>query len=141
MLNGSCLCEAVKFTVDIDPKASSTETKVCHCRSCRKITGSYVSLNLSVPATSFSLTSGNLKTVSREHVDYKGFKFSLCFCPDCGSPIYAKPGGQENMIIIQVGALDDVALLEKKPTVEMNTKNKLGWVHDIDGAKQLEGYV
>ena len=93
-----------------------------------------------MPVTAFKLTSGSLKTITTAHKDYQGFEFSVSFCPDCGSPIYAKPEDQDSMIIIQAGALDDVSLLEKVPTVEMNVKNKLGWVHDVKGAEQLEWY-
>ncbi|OAP57078.1 hypothetical protein AYL99_09191 [Fonsecaea erecta] len=142
MVEGSCLCGSVRFTLDIDPGAAETQTKACHCRPCRKITGAFTSLNLTVPSKAFALTNGSLKTVKTTHAD-EGFEFALAFCPDCGSPIYAVPywAGPQDILVIQVGTLDDADVLEKVPAVEMNVKHRLGWVKDVEGAEQKEKYV
>ncbi|KIW27143.1 uncharacterized protein PV07_06910 [Cladophialophora immunda] len=142
MVRGSCLCGHVTYNLDIDLHVAQMETKTCHCRPCRKITGAFTSLNLTVPSTSFALTNGSLKTVKTTHVD-EGFEFSLAFCPECGSPIYAVPHGPglRDILVIQVGTLDDVNLLQKAPTVEMNVMHRLGWVKEVEGAEQKEKYV
>ncbi|KIW75849.1 hypothetical protein Z517_10594 [Fonsecaea pedrosoi CBS 271.37] len=141
MVGGSCLCGNVKFNLDVDPEAADMQTKACHCRPCRKITGAVASLNLNVPAKAFTLTSGKLKTVKTKHVD-EGFEFSLSFCPECGSPIYAIPHGlgAQDVLVIQVGTLDDASVLEKVPAVEMNVKHRLQWVKEVEGAEQREKY-
>ncbi|KIV82926.1 hypothetical protein PV11_04991 [Exophiala sideris] len=139
MMKGSCLCGKVTFNLDIDP-AVLNHTQVCHCRPCRKITGATTSLNLTVSATAFVLKSGNLKTVTTKHID-EGFEYSLSFCEDCGSPIYAVPQSVPDKRVMQVGTLDDIELLEQKPTAELNVKHRLGWVGQIDGAEQKEKYV
>jgi hypothetical protein len=100
----------VKFSLTIDPdpnpdvNVNVTSTRICHCRACRKITGGTTSVNLTVPSTSFILDSGILKTITTKHLD-EGFDFSLWFCEDCGSPIYAVPLPQARpeVKIIQVG--------------------------------------
>ena len=157
MVEGSCLCGSVKFNLDIDPNTANNEvcklkspqasirllkiqTKVCHCRPCRKITGGFSSLNLTIPADAFKLTNGTLKTVKSTHVD-EGFEFSLTFCPECGSPIYAVPAGPRDIVIIQVGTLDTGGVLERVPTTELNVKHRLGWVQNVEGAKQNEKYT
>jgi hypothetical protein len=88
------------------------------------------------------LASGNLKTVRTKHVD-EGFEFSLSFCEDCGSPIYAVPHStpQPEIVIIQVGTLDDISLLEKAPVAELNVRHRLAWIQPIDGAAQKEKYT
>jgi hypothetical protein len=73
---------------------------------CRKITSAYTSANLDIPASAFHLTSGELKRVRTTHKD-DGFEFSILFCPDCGSSIYAEPHieGWKDVVIIQVSEL------------------------------------
>jgi hypothetical protein len=95
---------------------------------------------LTVASTAFSLNSGILKTVTTKHID-EGFEFSLSFCEDCGSPIYASPKFLLDKLVIQVGVLDDVDLLEQTPVVELNVKHRLRWAHPIDEAKQREKYA
>jgi hypothetical protein len=87
------------------------------------------------------LTSGNLKTLKTKHVD-EGFEFSLSFCEECGSAIYAvpHPPPQPDIVIIQAGTIDDVDVLDKPPVTELNVKHRLGWIHPIDGAEQRVRY-
>lgn len=119
-----------------------TQTSVCHCRPCRKITGGVASLNLTVATKVFELQSGNLKTIRTTHID-EGFEFTLAFCADCGSPIYAMPHGdpQFDIVVMQVGTIDSPALLEMPPKVELNAKCRLGWVKKLEGAEQRQAYV
>ncbi|KAI8933655.1 hypothetical protein NX059_012522 [Plenodomus lindquistii] len=139
MLSGSCLCGEVKYNLNITDKEAQV-TATCHCRACRKITGATTSLNLEVPASTFSLSSGSLKTVRVRHAD-EGFEFSVFFCPGCGSPIYCEPASLENSpYIIQVGTLDDVGPLEVPPTTELNVKHRLDWVGEVKGAVQKQRY-
>lgn len=171
-MKGSCLCGNVNFVLDIDPSTANAvstfpgvpgpkinhsmnfgsqecacvgvQTSLCHCRPCRKITGGTTSLNLTVPSKAFQLTSGSgaLKTVKTKHMD-EGFEFSLSFCPECGSPIYAVPHfePQPDIVVVQAGTLDDVSSLEKTPATELNVKHRLPWVAQIDGAAQKEKYT
>ena len=158
MVKGSCLCGNVNYNLDIDPDAENpvcripvlrtslcsrrTQTSVCHCRPCRKITGSTTSLNLTVPSTAFALSSGTLKTIKMKHID-EGFEASILFCGDCGTPIYAVPHWepQPDIKVIQVGTLDDVAFLEKTPTIELNITHRLKWALPITGAEQRKKYT
>lgn len=108
---------------------------------CRKITGASTSVNLDIPAKNFRLISGNLKRVRTTHKD-EGFEFSLAFCGACGSPIIAEPHieGYSDIVIIQVGSLDDPETLESKPVLELNTKHRLPWIPAVDGAEQKIAY-
>lgn len=118
----------------------------CHCRPCRKITGGTTSLNVPVQPSAFTLRKGNLKNTTNTHVD-EGFQFTVAFCCECGSPIYAEacsdpnaaPGS--NPLVIQAGTLDDVGPLEAPPAEELNVKHRLKWVGLVAGAKQKQAYV
>src|ERR1700761_9128087 len=107
---------------------------------CRKITSAYTSANVDIPASNFHLKSGELKRIRTTHKD-DGFEFSILFCPDCGSSIYAEPHieGWKDAIIIQAGTFDDVTV-EQRPAVELNTKHRMPWITEVEGAEQKDGY-
>jgi hypothetical protein len=115
------------------------KTSVCHCCDCRKISGGIASLNLTIPASSFYLTAGNLTSVELKH-SKEGFVYNLSFCETCGSPIFAEPSFLPSMRVIQVGTLDDVNVLQQVPSIELNVKDRMPWASCIVGAEQRRGY-
>ena len=72
----------------------------------------------------------------------EGFEFSVHFCEECGSSIYAVPYGSPvaDILVIQVGTLDEVDLLQRKPAVELNVSHRLSWVLPLQGAEQKQNY-
>jgi len=139
MLHGSCLCGKVKYEADLSGDAATT-TSLCHCRMCRKITGSTTSVNLAISPSKFHLVSGELKKTTRSHAD-EGFDFSILFCPDCGSPIYAEAHNTPGLYFIQAGTLDDTEALEAVPKRELNMKHRMEWISPVKGAAQKRTYV
>ena len=81
-----------------------------------------------------------MRSKTLKHID-EGFRYTLFFCEECGSPIYAEPASQSDKFVIQVGTLDDVELLERTPAVELNVKHRLGWTRPIETAEQREKYT
>src|SRR2546430_6940774 len=53
MTNGHCLCGAVKFSYDAEPKW----TLNCHCESCRRATSTAMTTWLSVPRSALRFTA------------------------------------------------------------------------------------
>jgi hypothetical protein len=84
---------------------------------------------------------GKLKIKEIKHVD-EGFIFTVAFCADCGSPIYAAAPfpGLDDPCLIQAGTLDNEALLESTLLFEVNVWKRLGWVGRVKGAEQREKY-
>jgi hypothetical protein len=94
---GKCLCGAVTFTAEIQPKISA-----CHCGMCRQWTGGV-----------FLSTFG--KNIRFEGEDaIKTFKSSdwaeRGFCSRCGSSLFYRitlEGRNQGATAISIGALDD----------------------------------
>ena len=127
------LCDDIYLTKPL-------QISLCHCRECRKATGGTTSLNLTVPSSAFILKSGNLRTVTKKHLD-EGFEFSLSFCEECGSPIYTALCAQPSIKIIQAGTLDDEFIMETVPAVELNIWKRVGWMNQVDLAEQKNRYT
>jgi hypothetical protein len=121
------------------------QTSLCHCQQCRKISGATYSVNLTVPVSDFSLTRGELKKYRTKHPE-AGFEYSLSFCPECSTPVYAEVHPSEGApavgtVVLQVGTLDDPTLLEHTPAEEMNINHRVQWSAPIPSAKQKRTYV
>ncbi len=91
-VSGGCLCGRVTF----DTTAPLGPATACHCRQCRKITGSY-SIAAPVPAEALTLRGG-LRWYASSNDARRGF------CPECGSYLFWDEG--DGAIWISLGAID-----------------------------------
>ncbi|PKX89340.1 GFA family protein [Aspergillus novofumigatus IBT 16806] len=101
---GTCLCNAVTYRIDL-PDSTTPKVILCHCINCKRYTGSGFSANIAVPKTSLHWTKGQPKL----YVDKseRGTGVPRMFCGDCGTPFTSVPSGQDEVIIIKTGTLDD----------------------------------
>lgn len=119
MLEGGCLCGAIRYTVDVPIE----KLVACHCSDCRKSTGTGASINAVIPAVAFQLTKGQPK-VFRGTAD-SGNVLLRCFCGDCGSPLFSRHEGNEDILILKAGSLD--AAPEAKLAINIWTRSRPAW--------------
>lgn len=93
--NGTCLCGAVRFTVNAPLKAPDA----CHCSQCRKQSG-HVWASTDVKRT-------NLTIAGEEHVRWyqSSAKVRRGFCGTCGSFLFWDPPARDSMAVA-MGAFD-----------------------------------
>jgi hypothetical protein len=121
-LSGSCLCGQVRFRIDEVAGAYVH----CHCRSCRKASGSAFAANLPVPVDAFSILQG------REHIRY--FESSpgkrRHFCSQCGSPLYTTVDARPDTVRVRLGTVDTP--FSDAPVAHIFTDEKAPWhtIHD-----------
>jgi hypothetical protein len=130
-VHGSCHCNQVKFTAEVDPKLTS----ICHCNDCQKLTGT--AFRLSVPALmgSFTLTSGQPSVYVK--VAESGSRRAQAFCPNCGSPLYTYDAENPTAFGLRVGVLDERSQLP--PTWQKWCSSSLSWVQNISELEQAQG--
>lgn len=92
MLNASCNCGAVTFSVTPD-----TRVTACHCGQCRKQSGHHWASG-SAPFDRFSI-SGDVRWFETTPTARRGF------CPICGSFLFWKHNDETNMSF-SLGAVD-----------------------------------
>lgn len=98
-VSGSCLCGAVRF--EVRPPFSGF--RYCHCRRCRKATGSAHAANMFIPEAQFSWRGGS-EAVSR--FDLPGAqRFSVWFCQRCGTRVPHKIRTRDDYLV-PAGLLD-----------------------------------
>jgi hypothetical protein len=79
-LQGSCLCGGVQFEVEDPPETLS----VCHCASCKKLSGGAGTVNAGVPPAAIRILSGEdlLQTYQPPEGSAK------TFCRACGTNLF-----------------------------------------------------
>ncbi|KLO16898.1 hypothetical protein SCHPADRAFT_901063 [Schizopora paradoxa] len=134
--HGSCLCGKVVFEVDAAPVTVS----VCHCKNCKKYTGTAFTTNVVFPANSIKITKGeDLVKTYHDAVQDSGNAIPRHFCTECGAPLFNTNGDFGKTTAVFYGALDDFNVpgeAEKQPQVEYYAKDRSSWVHPLEGALQ-----
>jgi hypothetical protein len=98
MIEGSCLCGAVRFAID----GKTTEIGMCHCSKCRKVSGVASNAELMAPHDSLVWRAGEDRITRFELND--GWR--VWRCDRCGSPLpKLHPGG--GAYWVPAGLLDD----------------------------------
>lgn len=98
LVHGSCLCQGVKFELDISEQCS--DIYMCHCSRCRKRSGGAGTTNMLAPADALRWVAGeNLIQFCTENGQHS-------FCSHCGSqlPLEITSSGQ---YWIPVGLLEE----------------------------------
>jgi len=99
-VKGSCLCGSVVYEVTGDVKRFHH----CHCKRCRKATGTGHASNLLIsPQTSITWVQGETLLSRYKVPDAK--RFYNCFCSTCGGPM-PRVIPEVNAVLIPAGSLD-----------------------------------
>ena len=107
MLEGSCLCGAVRYQID----GELGPVVLCHCSMCRKAQGSAFTANAPVPARAFRIVQGEAALRAYRSSPHK----VRVFCATCGSPIYSRRDGADDLRI-RVGSLTRTSSHVPPPT-------------------------
>ena len=131
MHHGSCLCGGVRYELD----APITEISVCHCRMCRKASGTAFVAVAPVAADKFRLIAG--RELIKAYESSPGKK--RWFCGNCASPLYSETAYRPGMVRVRIGTLDTHA--GHKPDYHIYVADKADWDEIHDGRPQYPAYI
>ncbi len=126
-LTGSCLCGKVAYAI----AGPITGINFCHCRQCRKASGTAFATNAGVARENFSVLRGQSHLTGYESSPGK----RRVFCASCGSPLYSERHGGKT-VYVRLGTLDDE--LRAIPDVHIHVASKAPWYEINDDIPQLE---
>jgi len=125
---GSCLCGEVSFEIDGDFESFY----LCHCKRCRKDTGSAHAANLFSTTAKLRWASGENKIKiytlpSTQHIK--------SFCSICGS---ALPNIQMEgkLLVVPAGSLN--SRLSIRPNAHIFVSSKADWDKDLENIPMVE---
>lgn len=103
MIRGSCLCGGVRYEID----RVSGPFELCHCRRCRKASGSAFVATIGAETRDFRLLQGReLITTYEAPLLERPPAYRTSFCRRCGSPV-PLPEPDADRFEMTVGGLDD----------------------------------
>lgn len=131
MYRGSCLCGRITYVVNEE----LSDFGYCHCRSCRKASGSAFGANAGVRLSSVDLRDP--QGMLRKYESSPG-KIRT-FCSNCGSPLYAYLTRSPELIMIRLGTLDKP--LERSAKAHAFVGEKAPWYTIADGLPQFDQWA
>ena len=126
MIEGSCCCGEVRFSISAKPKFLGA----CYCSRCRKVGATPFAM---VDSRSFTLKSGRGSIV--RYLPEPSFKYVRCFCGKCGTSL-GEMISEEEMFPIPVNCFDEDLGVEINFHEHVATKPS--WCLIPEGAKQFE---
>lgn len=96
-IEGGCHCGAIRYAVSAKPYQSM----ICHCRTCRRVSGGLVVGWVAVDPNAFAITKGEPKPYSSSP------GVARTFCGDCGAQLTYAREDDDSYIDITTTTLDD----------------------------------
>ena len=128
-LRGSCLCGAVTY----EATGVATRFMHCHCRRCRKATGTGHASNLFLQPGTLRWLAGESQV--RTYKVPEAQRFANFFCDTCGSRLPRQAG---DAVVIAAGSLDDEPPL--KPQARIFQDSRAAWSCCGDGLPLYPAY-
>jgi len=125
--SGGCLCGAIRFEANDRPLWVSH----CHCRSCRRQTGSAIATFVGFTKEQFRYTSGNPVTFESSPKVWRSF------CGKCGSALTYEAAWDPDNIHVYLCALDDPDGFPAQ--LHVFYSEKVSWFETADTLKRRMG--
>ncbi|KAK5074614.1 hypothetical protein LTR70_010120 [Exophiala xenobiotica] len=135
MPQGSCLCGKLTYSYD-----DAVMKCICHCLTCRKLTGSTYATALLMPEDSLKTNANPPLVTNAAH--QVGMKMQFHGCDSCPSTLYKTAAGFPGVKIVFAGTLDgkDDIATEGKPGGELWVKYRVPWLKPLEGCQQFEEF-
>lgn len=121
VFEGACQCGEVTYRVT----GHSMALFACHCADCQKQSSSAFGMALWVKQPQLTLLSGTPHEWIRHTPS--GRQTRCQFCPTCGTRLFHIPVGQDDLLSIKPGTLNDTAWLQ--PVAHIWTVRAQPWMH------------
>jgi len=132
MVRGGCLCGGVRFEIT----RAVGPFELCHCRRCRKATGSAFAAGIGVRTADFRLLEGRELIATYEApILERPPAYRVSFCRRCGSPV-PNPDPGASWFEVPAGVLDDDPGV--RPDKHIFVELKAPWFEITDTLPQLD---
>lgn len=126
MIRGSCLCKGIHYQIE----QSLGPIIYCHCKRCRKSSGSAFVSSTEILRSDFKITKGQ-EMIARYENPGAVDRF---FCQHCGSQLYSQRAATPLLMRVRLGTLDDT--IQEKVRLHIFVGSKAEWYEIQDDATQ-----
>jgi len=120
---GKCHCGRTEFTVKLEDKSHI----LCHCDTCKTLSGGTFTLNQIIPKESIKITKGKLNVYT--YYGDSGKPVNCHYCPECTTHIYHYQGAMPDKVIVRTILLEGGKKM--KPSAEIYGKARLDWEKEV----------
>jgi len=125
--NGKCLCGQTTWEVKLEQDQANTI--LCHCNTCKTLSGGAYTLNQIVPKDALKFTKGGDALKMFTYKGDSGNEVQCYYCPSCTSHPYHVQTVMPDKIILRT------VLLEKgkefDAAAEIYGKDKMSWEKEV----------
>jgi hypothetical protein len=121
LVTGGCLCGYVRY----EYKGELGGANYCHCRDCRKTTGSAFNIGVQLQSAVLHIVTGQVKSYTKN--GDSGNSITREFCPECGSPLFTRAPAKPQFVWLKAGSLDNPQLV--KPMHQIWTDSAVPWAY------------
>jgi len=130
-VEGSCHCGQIRYEAEVDPD----KVVICHCTDCQMLSGSAFRTVVPTNAGTFKLLSGKPKSYVK--TAESGNKRLQTFCPECGTPIYSGPVGDQGRVVgLRVGTIRQCDRLI--PSEQWWFRSAQGWIENVPAIRRRD---
>jgi hypothetical protein len=126
VITGRCLCGKIRYEISEPPLAMM----YCHCRECRRATGSSLNTSIFVRREHFRVVAGEA-LVSAHETSPGNLRH---FCSGCGSPLFKRFPDPPDLITVRAGTLEGDPGI--RPSGHIWVSEKAPWFEIADGLPQ-----
>jgi len=128
--SGKCHCGNTEWTAKLEKEQQGQI--LCHCDTCKILSGSTFTLNQIIPKSALSITKGESDLGKYTYYGDSGKGVHCYYCKNCTSHVYHH---QEVMgpdtIVLRTGLLKEGLDGTLKPAAEIYGKAKLSWEKEV----------
>ncbi|KZF22455.1 hypothetical protein L228DRAFT_153333 [Xylona heveae TC161] len=120
---GKCDCGQLEWTVKLEDESHV----LCHCDTCKKLSGGAFTLNQIVPKDNVKVLKGDLKNYT--YAGESGNPVHCYYCANCTTSPFHHQTVLGDKYVVRTGLLDNYK--ELKPSAEIFGKAKLSWLPEV----------
>ncbi|HEY2481021.1 MAG TPA: GFA family protein [Caulobacteraceae bacterium] len=102
-MTGGCYCRALRYEAH-EPVMFRAQ---CHCRECQYISGGGPNMVMGLPVAGFRYVTGAPAQFTRPDLEDANTRE---FCGVCGTHIATRLHGNNDMLVLKIGTLDDTSV-------------------------------
>ncbi|OAK94248.1 hypothetical protein IQ06DRAFT_234699 [Phaeosphaeriaceae sp. SRC1lsM3a] len=129
---GSCHCGTVEWKVELTPEQQSHI--LCHCNTCKQLSGAPYTLNQLVPQTALTVTKGKDNLGKYTYTGDSGKGVDCFFCKNCTVHAYHVQQAIPDLAVLHTVLLRDEngqIGADFKPAAEIYGKARFGWEKEV----------